>query len=196
MEEELVDDVVVSTVGMTAEQLQCDEAVSDEEATDDIVVEGVAVAGADNDTDSLPDDKELDDDELDSEDDGVSKRYGRDFLLSLQFLEKCKQRPQNRVNAEYIRKVYMYVAIDCGCRFYHQELPRQSDMRFQPGYYDGPSGSRKKMGYQGSKKKIRLPSKEQVELRKAKKRWVRPVEAEADLANTEKETQVRMYWTT
>ena len=190
MEEELVDDVVVSTVAMTAEQLQCDEAVSDEEATDDIVEEGVAATRTDNDTNNQPDDKELDDDELDSEDDGGLKRYGRDFLSSLQFLEKCKQRPPNCVNAEYIRKVYMYVAIDRGCRFYHQELPRQSDMRFQPGYYDGPSGGRKKMGYQGSKKKIKLPSKEQVELRKAKKRWVRPVEAEVDLANTEKETQV------
>ena len=119
MEEELVDDVVVSTVAMTAEQLQCDEAVSDEEATDDIVEEGVAAAGADNDTDNQPDDKELDDDELDSEDNGGLKRYGRDFLWSLQFLEKCKQRPPNRVNAEYIRKVYMYVVNDRGCRFYH-----------------------------------------------------------------------------
>ena len=114
MEEELVDDVVVSTVAMTAEQLQCDEAVSDEEATDDIVEEGVAAAGADNDTDNQPDDKELDDDELeegeiDSEDDGGLKRYGRDFLLSLQFLEQCKQRPPNLVNAEYIRKVYISV---------------------------------------------------------------------------------------
>ena len=105
--------IVASTVAMTAEQLQCDEAVSDEEATDDIVEEGVAAAGADNDTDNQPDDKELDDDELeegeiDSEDDGGLKRYGRDFLLSLQFLEQCKQRPPNLVNAEYIRKVYIY----------------------------------------------------------------------------------------
>ena len=68
-------------------------------------------------------------------------------------------------------------------------------MRFDPGYYDGPSGGRKKMGYQGSKK-IKLPTKEQVGRRKAEKRWVRPVEAEVDLANTEKETQVRLYWIT
>ena len=68
-------------------------------------------------------------------------------------------------------------------------------MRFDPGYYDGPSGGRKKMSYQGSKKKIKLPTKEQVGLRK-EKRWVRPVEAEADLAKTEKETQVRLYWIT
>ena len=67
-------------------------------------------------------------------------------------------------------------------------------MRFDPGYYDGPSGGRKKMGYQGSKKKIKLPSKEQVELRKAEKRWVRPVKAEAHLPNTEKETQVSFCW--
>ena len=115
MEEELVDNVVLSTVAMIAEQLQCDEAVSDEEATDDIVVEGVAAVGADNDTSNQPDDKALDDDddgleegEVDSEDDGGRKRYGRDFLLSLQFLEYCRQRPPNLVNAEYIRKVCIY----------------------------------------------------------------------------------------
>ena len=116
MEEDLVDDIVASTVAMTTEQLLCDEAVSDEEATDDIVVEGVAAARADNDTDHLPDDKELDDDdeleegEIDTEDDGGRKRYGRDFLLSLQFLEQCKQRPPNLdMNAEYIKMVYICV---------------------------------------------------------------------------------------
>ena len=46
------------------------------------------------------------------------------------------------------------------------------------------------MPHQGSKRKIELPSKEQVELRKAERRWVRPSEVEADLAQTEKETQV------
>ena len=38
--------------------------------------------------------------------DGRQKRYDRGFLLSLQFLEQCKQRPANLMNAEYIRKVY------------------------------------------------------------------------------------------
>jgi len=34
------------------------------------------------------------------------KQYSRDFLLSLQFLDQCKQRPPNLdQNAEYIRKV-------------------------------------------------------------------------------------------
>jgi len=47
-----------------------------------------------------------------------------------------------------------------------------------------------------SKKKIELPSKEQVELRKAEKRWIRPSEVEADLAQTEKETQVSLCWIT
>ena len=62
-------------------------------------------------------------------------------------------------------------------------------MRFDPGYYNGLSGGRKK---KDSKKKIEFPSKEQVELRKAEKRWVRPVEAEADLTGREKETQVSL----
>ena len=71
-------------------------------------------------------------------------------------------------------------------------------MRFDPGYYDHPSGGgKRKLSYhQGSRKKIELPSKEQVELRKAEKRWVRPVEAEATLAETEKETQVSLCWIT
>ena len=51
------------------------------------------------------------------------------------------------------------------------------------------------MSYQG-KKKIQLPTKEQVELRKAEERWVRPSEIEAELAQTEKETQVSLYWIT
>ena len=58
-------------------------------------------------------------------------------------------------------------------------------MRFDP---DMPSG--------GRKKKMKLPLKEQVELRKAEKRWVRPAEAEAALAQAEKETQVSMCWIT
>jgi len=37
--------------------------------------------------------------------DDDSKQYSRDFLLSLQFLDQCKQRPPNLQNAEYIRKV-------------------------------------------------------------------------------------------
>ena len=84
-----------------------------------------------------------------------------------------------------------------GINIYHQELPRQSEMRFDPGYYDMPSGGRKKMSYhhQGSKKKIEL-NKEQVELRKAEKRWVRPSEAEAALAQVEKDTQVSLCWIT
>ena len=83
-----------------------------------------------------------------------------------------------------------------GINFCHQEPPRQSDMRFDPGFYDthGGGGKRKMSFHQGggSKKKIEL-NKEQVELRKAEKRWVRPAEAEAALAETEKETQVSLY---
>ena len=116
--------VVVSAVAITTDQLQCYEEISDgdlEVTDDDIDVEkGVPAAGADNGTGDLPDDKadelvddepleegELEDGETDSEDDSGSKTYGRDFLLSLQFLEQCKQRPANLMNAEYIRKVYL-----------------------------------------------------------------------------------------
>ena len=49
------------------------------------------------------------------------------------------------------------------------------------------------MPYPSSKKKIVLAT---VELRKAEKRWVRPVELGAELAQTEKETQVSMCWIT
>ena len=58
--------------------------------------------------DDEPKEGELEDEETDSEDDGGSKTYGRDFLLSLQFLEQSKQRPPNLRNAEYIRKVLSY----------------------------------------------------------------------------------------
>ena len=50
----------------------------------------------------VDDDDDVDDDE---DEDGRQRRYERDFLLSLQFLEQCKQRPPNLMNAEYIRKV-------------------------------------------------------------------------------------------
>ena len=124
--------VVVSAVVMTADQLQCYEDISDGEfevTDDDDVEKEVPAAGADDGTGDLPDEKadnlvddereedeqeedeqeedELEDGELHSEDDGQSKTYGRDFLLSLQFLEQCKQRPSNLMNAEYIRKVYI-----------------------------------------------------------------------------------------
>ena len=52
------------------------------------------------------------------------------------------------------------------------------------------------MPYISSKKKIELPTKEQVELRKVEKQWVRPSELEADLAQVEKETQVYLCWIT
>ena len=71
-------------------------------------------------------------------------------------------------------------------------------MRFDPGYYDNISSGirRKGMPYPSSKKKIDLPTKELVELRKAEKRWVRPAKLEAELAQTEKETQVSLCWIT
>ena len=60
----------------------------------------------------LDNDRNGDDEQPDNEDktesynEGGSRiRYERDFLLSLQFLEQCKQRPPNLMNAEYIRKV-------------------------------------------------------------------------------------------
>ena len=51
-------------------------------------------------------------------DDDDSKQYSRDFLLSLQFLDQCKQRPPNLQNAEYIRKVLvmlicLIVSLNC-----------------------------------------------------------------------------------
>ena len=42
-------------------------------------------------------------------------------------------------------------------------------------------------------KKMDLSLKEQMELKKADKRWVRPVVQEVDLAKAEKETQVSFY---
>jgi len=46
-----------------------------------------------------------------------SKQYSRDFLLSLQFLDQCKQRHPNLKNAEYIRKVLavnmLIVGLNC-----------------------------------------------------------------------------------
>jgi len=52
---------------------------------------------------------------VDDEDD--SKQYSRDFLLSLQFLDQCKQRPPNLQNAEYIRKVLAVnmLIVDLNC---------------------------------------------------------------------------------
>ena len=117
--------VVVSVVAVTADQLQYYEDISDGEfevTDDDDIGKGIPAAGADNDTGDLPDEKadelideelkedeleegEQEDREIDSEDDGQPKIYGRDFLLSLEFLEQCKQRPSNLINAEYIRKV-------------------------------------------------------------------------------------------
>ena len=41
--------------------------------------------------------------------DNKRRIYERDFLLSLQFLEQCKQRPLNLGNAAYIRKVQIAV---------------------------------------------------------------------------------------
>ena len=106
---------------MTADQLQCYEEIDNgdlEVTDDDIDVEkGIPAGGADNGTGDLTDEKadelvddepeegELEDEETDSADDGGSKVYGRDFLLSLQFLEQLKQRPPNLMNVEYIRKV-------------------------------------------------------------------------------------------
>ena len=69
-------------------------------------------------------------------------------------------------------------------------------MRFDSGYHDnfGGGGGRKKgMSYPGRQKKIELPSKGEVELRKAEKRWVRPSELEAQLVQAEKETQTQVW---
>ena len=65
-----------------------------------------------NDEDNKDDDEEEEEEEEDGEEEGEEleddrrRRYERDFLLSLQFLEQCKQRPPNLMNAKYIRKVY------------------------------------------------------------------------------------------
>ena len=68
-------------------------------------------------------------------------------------------------------------------------------MRFDPGYYNNIGGGDRKKGmpYPSSKKKIELKP---VKLRKAEKRWVRPAELEANLPQTEKETQVSLCWIT
>ena len=50
--------------------------------------------------------EEGEEEEEELEDGRQRRRYDRGFLLSLQFLEQCKQRPANLMNAEYIRKVY------------------------------------------------------------------------------------------
>ena len=35
-----------------------------------------------------------------------------------------------------LEKYITIVVIDCGYRFYHQEVPRPLETRFDPGYYD------------------------------------------------------------
>ena len=62
-------------------------------------------------------------------------------------------------------------------------------MRFDPDNI-GSVGNRKKGPQAKTKKIIYLPIKEPVELRKADEQWVKPAEQEADLAKTDKETQV------
>ena len=108
----------METVNMTEEQLQCDEELpSDEDTTSDTIA--TAAAAVDNDSDEesraqsddkaeLVDEDEGEDEEKEFDDDGRQRRYKRDFLLSLQFLEQCRQRPPNLMNAEYIRKVCYY----------------------------------------------------------------------------------------
>ena len=44
-------------------------------------------------------------------DDDDSKQYSRDFLLSLQFLDQCKQRPPNIQNAEYMKVLVMLICL-------------------------------------------------------------------------------------
>ena len=60
------------------------------------------------DDDKAEEEEEEEEEEEDESGDGRQRRYERDFFLSLQFLEQCKQRPPNLMNAEYIRKVYYY----------------------------------------------------------------------------------------
>ena len=124
-----------TTVAMTVEQLKCDEVLdSEEDITEEVTVTPVTTASGD---DNMPqrvydekhdeeeeeeereeeegeeeeeegEEEEEEGEEEDESEDGRQRRYERDFLLSLQFLEQCKQRPPNLMNAEYIRKVYYY----------------------------------------------------------------------------------------
>ena len=121
---------MIVTDPMTEEHLRCNEKVMSEgdeepEATEEeaeVLSAAQAAVSADNDSgeddepqdgedktesDNEMEEGELDDDEDDDyeNEDGRQKRYERDFLLSLQFLEQCKKRPPNLMNAEYIRKV-------------------------------------------------------------------------------------------
>ena len=50
-------------------------------------------------------DKTQSDYEKGDDEDGRQIRYERNFLLSLKFLEQCKQRPPNLMNVEHIGKV-------------------------------------------------------------------------------------------
>ena len=56
----------------------------------------------------------IDDDDDYKDDDSRQRRCDRGFLLSLQFLEQCKQRPPNLMNAEYIRKVSIMLQLMVG----------------------------------------------------------------------------------
>jgi len=120
---------VIVTDPMTEEHLRCNEKVMSEgdeepEATEEeaeVLSAAQAAVSADNDSgegdepqdgeDKTESDNEMEEEEGGDEDydyeneDGRQKRYERDFLLSLQFLEQCKKRPPNLMNAEYIRKV-------------------------------------------------------------------------------------------
>ena len=111
---------VIETITMTEEQLQFFEKLSSHKDTTSDAIATTAVA-IDNDSDEeskaqsddkaeLVDEEESKGKEEESDNDGSQKRYmyKRDFLLSLQFLEQCRQRPPNLMNAEYIRKVYYY----------------------------------------------------------------------------------------
>ena len=115
--------ITETTVSMAVEQLKCDEEmVSEEETTEGVTVAAAAPAAASGDSDdngphelveeeeeaeAEKDEEEEDGEEEEDElEDDRQRRYERDFLLSLQFLEQCKQRPPNLMNAEYIRKVY------------------------------------------------------------------------------------------
>jgi len=74
---------------------------------------------------------------------------------------------------------------------------KQSEMRFDPPGPPGHYGSEynRRRGSHIVKRKIDLPTKEPVELRKADKRWVRPQDADGILGESEKETQVGVSWT-
>ena len=117
----------MTIVAITDKQLQYDEEiVSDEEASDVVMEHTLPTTEAiDNDSDDNrthpviigdttalindddDDDQEVEEEEL--EDDSRQRRYERDFLLSLQFLEQCRLRPPNLINAEYIRRVCLLV---------------------------------------------------------------------------------------